>query len=683
MPGLDPVDANNNVAAKRDSPRPGKRALAEIKTGDNERDGPVPLDKNGGRRSYMDVVEVKVVEEAENDVGPVALTDSEESEEEREFKANAQVNLGTFVYPRLPFPYFFDLGRGIPVRAEKRDDESERKDGGVAEQDAQKVDQLSAEAKSTEKDDEKKDNQENVAAVDDAMDVDDKEKDKSAVPKEDKDLLDLETRVTVIIPNGHIPLERPLRPRIWGGGVPERPQDAKADSRVISTRTRKRGQPMNASEDKQVATAQKRRRRIYTDDSDLFLSALHSGWLTWSGAVQAKAQGKDMKLDLRVIRCCGAPGGARLAEGATGQEEVVGRFLGGCGEKCFNDPGKAQRPKEQGAKKKGKERENEDENKDGDRQPGTAEAEDSVEDDASDSDDDGRGLTSAAWGSGHDGSAIEVLGVEFLEQKATARTSPGLGLRNRAQRMWEYSERRMAILGFAASNARGPLTRLAGRKRRRACDWQLSYPRRLPNAAILDAIPECEEEEDRGLAVDDDFPEEQTQMSIHTVVFGIGNISTGFKYVPSVLQDVLFPGSSMLDCQPPPKKRRKVDDSADVEMADAQLSAPQRNPPKPIVLLTELEQYLLSPCTAEQAAGSDLIKYDVSLLAPNSSRTTESTTTSTNGNSQAPEPKPDIKALKSGVGQPSFRFLREEIAIEEDLKIRICGWRWGPSSVAI
>jgi hypothetical protein len=32
-----------------------------------------------------------------------------------------------------------------------------------------------------------------------------------------------------------------------------------------------------------------------------------------------------------------------------------------------------------------------------------------------DPDDDGRSLVSAAWGSGHDGSAIEIVNVEFVE----------------------------------------------------------------------------------------------------------------------------------------------------------------------------------------------------------------------------------------------------------------------------
>ncbi|KAJ4000334.1 hypothetical protein F5050DRAFT_1563112, partial [Lentinula boryana] len=46
-----------------------------------------------------------------------------------------------------------------------------------------------------------------------------------------------------------------------------------------------------------------RRRRIYTDDSDIFLCALHSGWVSWSGARKAREEGKDLKVRLRIIRC--------------------------------------------------------------------------------------------------------------------------------------------------------------------------------------------------------------------------------------------------------------------------------------------------------------------------------------------------------------------------------------------
>ncbi|KAF8972785.1 hypothetical protein BDZ97DRAFT_1649641, partial [Flammula alnicola] len=53
-------------------------------------------------------------------------------------------------------------------------------------------------------------------------------------------------------------------------------------------------------------------RRVYTDDSDIFLCAIHSGWLTWSGARKARARGRDLRIEVRVLRCAGAGPGSVL-----------------------------------------------------------------------------------------------------------------------------------------------------------------------------------------------------------------------------------------------------------------------------------------------------------------------------------------------------------------------------------
>ncbi|EEB87643.1 hypothetical protein MPER_14946, partial [Moniliophthora perniciosa FA553] len=53
-------------------------------------------------------------------------------------------------------------------------------------------------------------------------------------------------------------------------------------------------------------------RRIYTDDSDPFLCALHAGFVTWSGARKARELKLDMCLRLRVVRCL--KGWAKLRE---------------------------------------------------------------------------------------------------------------------------------------------------------------------------------------------------------------------------------------------------------------------------------------------------------------------------------------------------------------------------------
>jgi outer membrane biosynthesis protein TonB len=367
-------------------------------------------------------------------VTQVVVDDSWEEEEEEEgeveVKAKVQVNLGTFVYPKLPFPYFFDLGLGIEPREEEKKKsevprvpvESPEKEGEVVEKELEEEKPQGGEDPASE---EKKSDPNTIVVdnrEDEKMDVivegEQKVVDKAApstsittspaaaviAKEEDSTLLDLETRVTVIIPNGFIPREKPLYPKIWGGGLLDRtvPTPGGGGSGGGGTRRNGRGRSSNTKralprkqrliDGDEKPIVPRRRRRVYTDDSDLFLCAIHSGWLTWTGAWAARRQGKDVKLDLRVLRCAGAPGGARWVECVAGRrEDVVGRFLGGWGEKCFNEAGK-------GRKRQVDEKENDVE---GDEDP-------------SDGEDDGRGLVSAAWGTSHDGSAIEVLGVEFV-----------------------------------------------------------------------------------------------------------------------------------------------------------------------------------------------------------------------------------------------------------------------------
>lgn len=129
-------------------------------------------------------------------------------------------------------------------------------------------------------------------------------------------------------------------------------------------------------------------RRVYTDDSDLFSCAVHAGWVTYSGARKAKKEGSDLRVRIRIIRVSG-----RGPEIGHSKEEVIGRFLGGWGE-------------------------------------GEGEGEE----------DDGRGLMSCGWGTGHDGSAIEVLGVEWISKRG------GRGKAGRKQRLDEYGQRRQEVM---------------------------------------------------------------------------------------------------------------------------------------------------------------------------------------------------------------------------------------------
>lgn len=88
--------------------------------------------------------------------------------------------------------------------------------------------------------------------------------------------------------------------------------------------------------------------------------------------------------------------------------------------------------------------------------------------------------------------------------------------------MLEYTERRAAVLGHLphALTCSRPIV---GRKRRRGWDqWDLC-PQRLPNATVLDIIPEVDEPKDEGHArCVSESPEENKLMNMQTVVFNLG-----------------------------------------------------------------------------------------------------------------------------------------------------------------
>lgn len=234
-----------------------------------------------------------------------------------------------------------------------------------------------------------------------------------------------------------------------------------------------------------------------------------------------------------------------------------------------------------------------------------------------DEDDDGRGLVSAGWGTGHDGSAIEILNVQFVPKP---RSIPGL--RTRSQRLLEYAERRAGVLGLAHSFTRGATSRLAGRKRRRGWDWPSQHFRHLPNASVLDIILEQEEETEAvdGSVhfVDESFNDENARMNVHTVVFGFGlggEVQAGYKYDPVVLKGVLFPDGE--DDLLPPKKRRRIDPSekaewaTDVELDDT-LPSPSYAKNRPVILETAKESYLLSSSVPANVGGPQT--YDIALI---------------------------------------------------------------------
>ncbi|KAJ7491972.1 hypothetical protein FB451DRAFT_1388414 [Mycena latifolia] len=166
-------------------------------------------------------------------------------EPERAYRVWRTVSLGTFVFPRLPFPYVF------PPAAEEQ-------------------------------------------AL--ALPVAERE---GAGAEDDGELLALETRATVLFPAAHLPATRPARPRVWGGGLPgarerererqpqyerhpsgpqqheRRPSDpARAPpphSASLSNSNALPHAPPNstANSNGHLSTAANEPRRLYTDDSDV------------------------------------------------------------------------------------------------------------------------------------------------------------------------------------------------------------------------------------------------------------------------------------------------------------------------------------------------------------------------------------------------------------------------------
>ncbi|KAH9930220.1 uncharacterized protein B0H18DRAFT_143395 [Fomitopsis serialis] len=185
-------------------------------------------------------------------------------------------------------------------------------------------------------------------------------------------------RATILIPSGFLPTHRPARPRIWGGAlIPALP--------AIPPLSEFMAVPYRDS--RPLAYEARSMRRVYTDDSDLFLCALHAGLLTWSETRRAKGEGKDLRVEVKITN--------------------EARFIGGFGSPYVNGPGSA------GGENVG----------------------------VYGSEDDGSSLLSAGWGNSHDGAGIEIVSATWMP-KGTAHAS---GLRNRTQRLAEYNERRNVL----------------------------------------------------------------------------------------------------------------------------------------------------------------------------------------------------------------------------------------------
>ena len=166
----------------------------------------------------------------------------------------------------------------------------------------------------------------------------------------------LDIRATIYLPSRFIPLTRPARPRIWGGAlIPAVPPLTGAQRALCQQFT-----PSNSQFGRPWPDEVREGRRVYTDDSDLFLCALHAGWASWSAARKARREGRDLRMEVRLTR--------------------EARFVGGFGQKLRSA---AERGVEGAEEDLGPE-------------------------------DDGSSLMSSGWGNGHDGAGLEVLRAEFV-----------------------------------------------------------------------------------------------------------------------------------------------------------------------------------------------------------------------------------------------------------------------------
>ncbi|KAN0088170.1 hypothetical protein V8E55_005227 [Tylopilus felleus] len=334
-----------------------------------------------------------------------------------------------------------------------------------------------------------------------------------------------ELRLTVIVPPSFLPPARPQKFRLWGGGLPPPPPFPYTPSIYSFSR-----------------------RRVYTDDSDVIQCAVHAGLLTWSGIARAKKEGRTIRVVLALVPTLASASGAvrsGQSESRIGMNSLsvnghvngtasvprtrtntplppppptssvpstsssssdpqppgyaggvwASRFIGGWGESFYGE-------------------ENAGRGDSASRMTSFEEAED-----------DGRGCVSCGWGWGHDGSAFEVISVDVVEvcflmfprDCRNAHVAPGLGIRNRAQRLAEYAQRRADILGLPPSPS-PPLFDVTNAPKRRRLNVDFTEMKKA------------------GLSEMTAIAEEARKMQAMTISFGVpdrGKCKTGIGYVLS------------------------------------------------------------------------------------------------------------------------------------------------------
>ena len=166
----------------------------------------------------------------------------------------------------------------------------------------------------------------------------------------------LDIRATIFVPSRFLPLTRPARPRIWGGALIPAVPLLSGQQRQLCIQFSGAHSQYGRPWPEEVREG----RRVYTDDSDLFLCALHAGWVSWSQARKARRESRDLRIEVKLTR--------------------EARFVGGFGNVLKRERGEP------------------------------------VEDLGAE--DDGRDLLSSGWGNGHDGAGVEILRAEFVLVRA-------------------------------------------------------------------------------------------------------------------------------------------------------------------------------------------------------------------------------------------------------------------------
>ncbi|KAH8116370.1 hypothetical protein DFH11DRAFT_1580179 [Phellopilus nigrolimitatus] len=163
--------------------------------------------------------------------------------------AEAALHIGTFVFPRTPFPYFFSSRREAEARRAPASEDSGGQDQASKKAGAREPDALEGER---------------------------------------------EMHATILVPSAHLPSTLPLegRPRIWGGALTSTsPAVAPPSSDPYAVYRHQ--------------IPQRGARRVYTDDSEVALCAFHAGRVSWAGMMRARAAGLDLQVRLALHRDVG------------------------------------------------------------------------------------------------------------------------------------------------------------------------------------------------------------------------------------------------------------------------------------------------------------------------------------------------------------------------------------------